>query len=176
MKYQMKAGVLYREGEEIPLARIKWDLRGPEKQILAPDGTVVMRADIRLLTPPVERTGDVRRREYVLRSREERVCMSARPDYAREDDPAVSGWPICRAPRVDHAAVVMEERPYVLTMRNKRDYLLRGADGDIVAEITHRGVIGGWDLEAEDRLSPFLLCGLFIFCRYIEKENEFLVV
>ena len=40
----------------------------------------------------------------------------------------------------------------------------------------HRGIAGGWTLEDNCGFSPEMLCGIFIFCRYIEQENEFMIV
>ena len=43
----------------------------------------------------------------------------------------------------------------------------------LLVEMTHRGVLGGWDLRVSAGFSAVLLCGLFAFCRYLERENEF---
>lgn len=45
-----------------------------------------------------------------------------------------------------------------------------------VVHILHRGIMGGWTIEDETGLLPKNLCGLFVFCRYLERENEFMTV
>lgn len=42
--------------------------------------------------------------------------------------------------------------------------------------IMRRGLCGGWLIDAFDDFSPEILCGIFVFCRYVEQENEFLIV
>ena len=44
------------------------------------------------------------------------------------------------------------------------------------ARIMHRGLCGGWSIDADEAFSPGILCGLFAFCRYMEHENEFMIV
>ena len=40
----------------------------------------------------------------------------------------------------------------------------------------HRGLIGGWTVEDDAGFTPEILCALFTFSRYLEHENEFVVV
>ena len=42
-----------------------------------------------------------------------------------------------------------------------------------VMQIFHRGIVGGWNIEAMDNFAPEIICGIFVFCKYIEQENEF---
>ena len=39
-----------------------------------------------------------------------------------------------------------------------------------------KGIAGGWIVEDICGFVPEIICGIFIFCRYIEQENEFLIV
>ena len=61
-------------------------------------------------------------------------------------------------------------------MQNSQNYTLRDRAGYIVVQIMHRGLTGGWNMEVDEDFTPEILSGLFAFCRYIEQENEFLVV
>ena len=36
--------------------------------------------------------------------------------------------------------------------------------------------MGGWLFHDDHGFAPEVLCGIFAFCRYIEQENEFLIV
>ena len=71
-------------------------------------------------------------------------------------------------PRVDHANIVVNGEEYLLTMHNSQNYSLLNTCNSEVLRIMHKGIAGGWIVED--------ICGIFIFCRYIEQENEFLIV
>ena len=113
---------------------------------------------------------------YVMLDAKNREMAVACPDYASGEDPAVVGWPICRMPKVDHASVVMNGASYLLRMMNSQNYQLRDENGQIVVQIIRRSLAGGWSIDAPDRFSPFILCGIFAFCRYLEQENELFIV
>jgi len=122
------------------------------------------------------RCSDVRNREYILTDNGNQLICSARPGYADGDDPNVVGWPICRMPRVDHANIVVNSEEYFLTMHNSQNYSLINAHNSEVLRIMHKGIAGGWAVEDHSGFTPENICGIFIFCRYIEQENELLIV
>ena len=156
MKYTIKAGVLYKNESQLALARIKSALLGPQRKILSIAGELLLTADVRYLDESKASSGDVRNWEYLLTDNDNQLVGSARPGYADGDDPDVVGWPICRMPGVDHANIVVNGEEYLLTM--------------------HKGIAGGWIVEDICGFVPEIICGIFIFCRYIEQENEFLIV
>ena len=119
---------------------------------------------------------DVINREYILTGNGKQIICSARPGYADGDDPNIVGWPICRMPRVDHASIVMNGEEYLLTMHNSQNYSLKDTNHTEVLRIMHKGIAGGWDVEDICDITPEIICGIFVFCRYIEQENEFLIV
>lgn len=175
MKYIMKAGTLYLN--DIVSARIKGSFAGPVKKIYSPNGDILMHTDIMQLESPKSEMGNVRCRRYILFDDSDNEYAVASPDYAEGDDPTVVGWPLCRMPRVDHAKVVIGKKEYLLFMQNNQNYSLSEISGETVVQVLHRGLIGGWNIESKkDEFSPKLLCGIFVFCKYIEQENEFLVV
>lgn len=104
------------------------------------------------------------------------VLMEAHPAYAKEDDPDVVGWSICRVPKVDHADILICGTKYLLTMHNSQNYSLKDEQENTKLQIMHCGIAGGWTMDANECFSPEILGGLFIFCRYMEQENEFIVV
>lgn len=175
MRYLMRSGILYGEREK-PLSRLKSIFAGPEKRIYQKDGTLVLKTVIQELDVPPEKRADVRSHLYVMLDAAGAEIAVAHPYYAREDDPAVAGWSICRLPRVDRAAVELQSRAYDLFMQDSQTYTLKDAAGDTVVQIMHRGLTGGWNIDADAGFAPEILCGLFAFCRYMEQENEFLVV
>lgn len=174
MKYTMKAGTLYSQNHT--LAYIKGILTGPEKKIFSADGALLLQTTIQNLDAPAEKRGDVHFRKYILSDINGNSYAVASPEYADGDDPAAIGWPICRMPKVDHAKILIQENEYLLIMQNSQNYHLQKSTGENAIQIFHRSLTGGWNIEAADEITPEIICGIFIFCRYIEQENEFLVV
>lgn len=162
MKYTMMGGILSLR--DAVAARITGVFTGPEKQILSPDGQLLLRTDIRDASP----------RQYRLLDARGNLIAHAEPDEAENEKSAAFGWPQQSLPRVDHVRMALGEAEYCLTMKNSQNYVLERPDGEVAATVFHRGLTGGWDIEARDALSPEVLCGVFVFCRYLEQENEFL--
>lgn len=146
MKYTMKSGVLYKEQSLQALAKIKGTLMGPLKKIYRSGEEPVLRADIRYPDARKEYNRDMQYREYVLVNDENEIAAAAHPGYAEGDDPAVTGWPICRMPKVDHAQVAIEAGSYLLTMHNSQNYSMRDSKGCEMLHIMHIGISGGWSM------------------------------
>ena len=175
MHYVIQTGILF-SGENQPLVRLKGAFSGQEKTICTPDGAIVMRTGIRTIPQTCEYGGDVRSHEYVLSNEDGTTVATARPDYAEESDPSVTGWPVCRMPRVDHAQVSLRGKDYRLNFQNSQNYTLTDSDHATRVQIIHRGLMGGWNVEADEAFLPGELCGIFAFCRYLEQENEPMVI
>lgn len=173
MKYIMKAGTLYFNN--IVSARIEGSFTGSEKKIYSANGSLIMHTDVANLEVPPNETVNVCYRQYILFDSSGNKCAVANPDYAKGDAPTVV-WPLCRMPRVDHAKVVFDKNEYLLVMQNNQNYLLSDKSGKSVMQIFHRGIAGGWNIEAMDDFAPEIICGIFVFCKYIEQENEFSIV
>ena len=121
-------------------------------------------------------SGDARRHEYVLTDDHDRVVAVAHPGYAEGEAPDAAGWPLDRMPLVDHADAMIGGRPFDLVMHSSQYYTLNDKDGNEVTRVLHKGLSGGWTIDDSASFPPEVLCGLFVFCRYIEEENEFLTV
>jgi len=171
----MKSGLLYGEANQV-LGKIRGAFVGMEKRVYRGDGSLALKTDVRELDASQRKRSDVRCHAYGMQDPEGREIAVARPGYADGEDPAVGGWPLCRMPRVDHAAVEIQGRAYELVMHNSQNYTLRDESGYTAVQILHRGLAGGWNIDAQETLAPEILCGVFIFCRYIEQENELMVV
>lgn len=171
----MKSGILSIPESEKKLAQIKNVFWGVKKIILS-DSSTQYQTNIDIMDAPAEKSADVRYRTYKLKNDSGELLMDARPGYAKDDDPDVVGWPICRAPKVDHADIFIDGAAYLLVMHNSQNYALKDESGASVLQIRHKGICGGWTIDATKTFLPQVLCGLFVFCRYIEQENEFIVV
>ena len=176
MKYTIKAGVIYKNGSQLALAKIKSAMIGPQKEILSTTGELLLSVDVRCIDGSKTSSGDVRNREYFLFDNKKHLVGSAFPGYADGNDPDVVGWPICRMPRVDHANVSIDEKKYILTIHNSQNYFLVDTNDSEALHIMHKGISGGWMVESNCGFTPEIICGIFTFCRYIEEENEFLIV
>lgn len=172
MDYKLKAGTLYAAGKNAPLASIRTVFGESTNNIFGPAGELVAHTEVRVRGDLNGQEQGVEKKEYVLYDRDQSECAVARPAYCEEDAPNVAGWPVCRTPRADHARFCMAGRDCVLQMHDERHYSLQTSEG-LLVEMTHRGVLGGWDLRVSAGFSAVLLCGLFAFCRYLERENEF---
>ena len=173
MKYIMKAGTLYFNN--IVSARIEGSFTGSEKKIYSANGSIIMHTDVANLEVPPNETVNVCYRQYILFDSSGNKCAVANPDYAKGDAPTVA-WPLCRMPRVDHAKIVYDKNEYLLVMQNDQNYLLSDKYGFYFIQIFHRGLAGGWDIKVMNDFSPEIICGIFVFCKYIEQENEFSIV
>lgn len=173
MNYIMKSGCLSGEQSGEIIAKIKSTLTGPVKKIARAESEYY--TDIRRLRPPRERSGDLRFREYVF-GEQSSIKMIGRPGYADGEDPLVAGWPVCRMPRADRIRIILGSEEFALTMHNSQNYSLRDKTGYVVLQIIHRGLNGGWLFHDDHGFSPEILCGIFVFCRYLEQENELMIV
>lgn len=173
MNYCMKSGVLYSAEDHTVKARIKSAFSNPDSLISLPGSEGTYKATVFSSLPQSE---DVRNYTYVMTDPLDHTLLKASPDYAPGALDTAAPAPLHRIPRVDHAAVSMNGESFELKMHDSTHYSLQNALAHPVMELNHRGVTGGWNITAENTLSPAILCGLYIFCRYIEQENEFYVV
>lgn len=172
--YLIHTGVLSDQDGNDPLAKISNIILGPEKKIRVLKNGREYRVESYVDAEqydPLTLEG----KEYRMFDPEGNKCLCAHPHYAAEDDPEVNGWPINRLPRIDTLEVDMK-RHYILTMYNPSNYALKDDRGNEVLKFMHRGLIGGWTVEDEAGFTPEILCALFTFSRYLEHENEFVVV
>ena len=176
MKYIMKSGVLSVSGSGEKLAYIKHPFAGVRKCVALYDGDTQYHTDIDIAGAPPEKRGDVRYRVYTLKNDRGKTLMRAQPGYAKDEDPDVVGWPICRVPKVDHADILIAGSAYLLVMHNSQNYSLQNKESTTVLQIMHKGISGGWDIETDEAFDAQIICGLFVFCRYMEQENEFIIV
>ncbi len=175
MLYIMKSGYLFSAKENKPVAQIKNILWSQEKTIHLLGQNTSFKATAES-TASAERRGDVRQKRYFLYDKENSVLLIGQPAYAECDNPDVVGWPICRLPKADHAQIQMGKETYRLNMMNNQYYSMRDQNGYDVLQILHRGITGGWEIQADAQFAPEIISALFLFCRYLEQENEFLVV
>lgn len=176
MKYIFKSGILFDEDGHIPLAKMKGDFIGPRKSVFLKDEIPVLKINIQVSEPLPGERKNIYLREYTMIDASGDIVAVGKPDYAEGENPETAGWPICRMPHVNHANIHMAGSDYLMMMHNSQNYSLQNATGDILLRIVHRGFTGGWNIESKVDFKPEILCGFFAFCRYIEQENELMIV
>ena len=176
MRYTMKSGVLYEDASRVPLVKMKSAITGPVKMIYCNNEIMAIKTDICCSAPQKNQTGDTRSKVYIMKDGRDALIAVGKPGYAKEDEPETAGWPVCRVPRVDHADLTIENQQFLLMMHNSQNYSLRDGENNEILRILHKGIAGGWSIEDLHGFSPEVICGIFAFCRYIEQENEFIIV
>ncbi|MCD8323077.1 MAG: hypothetical protein LUC89_09375 [Oscillospiraceae bacterium] len=136
-----------------------------------PESAIKLNTDILQMERTSSRRRDVRDLKYVLTDGSGKTLVSAVPGYSTLEDPSVMGWPAFRAPEVDHAAILVGDRSYLLTRRGADDYLLTD-ENEAVLCARRNNLSITWSIESDADFSAEIICGLYIFCRYIEHENE----
>lgn len=169
MKYTIRAGTLYRGDSDEPLCCIRGTF-SEEKRIEDAAGGLCLTLEVRRGRHC--KSGDIRFHRYVMLDQQDGEVASASPDYAAKEDPRINGWPLSRLPRVDQAVVRWKEQRYRLFMRDPGSYVLMDCFNREAACLTHRALRGGWNVTARDVFPPAIVCGLFVFCRYLEREND----
>lgn len=176
MKYMMKSRVLYEfespSGIPKEVAAVRSRPCDTRKKITTGDGQQFF-MEILDDTPTQAQQPQ---RLYRLTAADGTPVMEGLPLFADDDNPYIHGWPICRMPKTDHMTITMNDAAYCLHMKNNQYYTLENTGNENVFLMIHRGISGGWDIECTETFPPGILCGLFLFCIYLGKENEFIVV
>ena len=193
MKYIMKSRILYRlapekatvkdtvfrenetgaaKAEPEKIAYIKSRSCDPKKEIVTGEGHRFYMEGI----DTRDASEQFLQRIYRLSDPHGSILMSGRPLYSDDDNPNIYGWPVCRMPKADRLQLQLNCETLMLHMKNNQYYQLLDNAGNTVYTMIHKGITGGWDLETFREFSPEILCGLFLFCNYLGKENEFITV
>lgn len=167
-RYTISSGVLVREQDGKPLLRISSARAGQEKRICTMDGKILGNVVIR-----GKESGHVREREYLLLDTMGKTCAVVRPAYAAGEDPDEAGWPIHRMPTVNRAEVLLNGEACELVMHGPHCYTLTKRRRQENALLKHKGLCGGWQVEACGEFTPKILGAFYVFCRYMERENDF---
>jgi hypothetical protein len=173
MQYILRGGTLYEQGKK--LACLRYALCSTEKRIFLADGTLALRADIHRCRVPHPGDRDLYFKRYVIADAAGTECAVCKPRYA----PELTGRrlaPMSQMTAVDHAEVLLLQQKYSLLRRSATQYTLLDLAEEVAVELRRKGVQGGWSIETAQPFAPELLCGLFAFCRYLERENELVVV
>lgn len=170
MKYYLVLGTMYSDNDNTKLIHIKSSFFSSKKQIIASDGTLQLQTNILNFVP------DVRSHEYVLTDMHENRIAIATPDYAKQENPDTHKYPINRAPLVDHAKLLICNKEFNLVRMCVNCYEVYDLSSQAVVKIYRSKATWKWLIDAEAEFVPAVLCGIFVFCKYLEKENELIVI
>lgn len=168
MNYLIKSGNLYQIDNGRPgskLACLKTPFYSVKKTILSPDGEVRLIADVQ----HSENTGKIPKCTYTLMDPLNQVVLTGYPTYNKN-------YIALNAPRINHIKLFMNHKIYELSMKDNLECNLVDQSNYNIANLVHNKKGGGWLLKADPVFSPYILMGLFLFCRYLDKENEFIMI
>lgn len=77
---------------------------------------------------------------------------------------------------MDRAELTWRKKAYRLEMVSCENYLMKNQQGEVALCVLHRGIAGGWQIECGPEFEPWVICAVFVFCRYLEQENQMVVV
>ena len=154
--------MLDNERPSTKLACLKMPYYPTRKTILSPDGRIKLYADIKTC----EGGEHSRQQIYVLSDALNQTILSGSLVYP-ENLSLLNDRP------VNQIMFTMDHKIYHLFMRSSQEYCIMDEDSWVAARLSHSIKGGGWYVEADPVFSPFILMGLFIFCRYLDRENEF---
>ena len=165
MKYLIKAGKLYILDNERPstkLACLKMPYYPTRKTILSPDGRIKLYADIKTCEGGEHSLEQI----YILSDSLNQTILSGSPVFP-ENLSLLNGQP------VNQIKFIMDHKGYDLFMRSSEEYCIMDEESWVTVRLVHNIKGGGWNVDADPVFSPFILMGLFIFCRYLDRENEY---
>lgn len=182
MRYHIHFGSLYAHSdgqEESCLYYIKPPVYSQNKLISAYDGTDEFSVEMDENAPGVQTL--VHR--YLLKNRNGEVLLEGQPGcgfdsrISLQTAPQAFSQTFPRPSRADHVRISspssQTEISGILLMQNSQNFILTAPDGHKTMELIHNGASGGWNICADDTLSAVLVMGVFLFSRYLDKENEF---
>ncbi len=171
MKYYIHYGKLFPANQDEAkdcLCYIKPPVYSQNKQLCSADGTA--RASVEITENGTDPQRPIHR--YVMKDSTGKILAEGQPGYSGNADL----HPFSRGPRADHVAIRLPDAACRLQMQNSQNFILTTEDGRVSMELIHNGVNGGWNVSADDSLDALLVMGIFLFSRYLDKENEFVVV
>lgn len=188
MKYHIHFGRLFPADQNTSkdcLCYIKQPVYSQNKQICSFDDTREVSVEIEEVRDNTE-TGDTtctdrstgitintpsKKHRYMIKDPAGKLLAEGSPGYTPAAD-----LPFSRGTRADHIDITLPDMTCRLQMQNSQNFILTLPDGHKMMELIHNGVSGGWNICADDSLDTMLVMGIFLFSRYLEKENEFVVV
>ena len=156
VSYQIFSGKLFQEQGETLSEKLVW-IKSPsfkmQKTILNADGNPILLSNVVL--------DESKNKVYVLTDMQQRPIIRGTPQYAHNSD---------------HVCFEYQKSKYQLQMRNAQNFIVKDGDGNTVMEIIHNGYAGGWSVDSNEKFSPAIILGIFIFTRYLDKENELYII
>ncbi|MFU0831420.1 MAG: hypothetical protein ACFWUC_00535 [Oscillospiraceae bacterium] len=174
MKYQIRAGSLYAviDGRTAgKLAFVQSPFYTEKQTILSPDGSGKLIAQVRTDGRP-----GTQGKEYVITDAQEQIVVIGKPMCSEEENSDVDSEIMFPMSRMDTVRLEMNHTVFNLRMRNSQNYCLEDEKGQKKLEMIHNGITGGWTVETEDAIDPLILMGIFLFSRYLDKENQYVVI
>ena len=166
MKYLIKTGKLYQIDNGRPgakLACLKPPYYPVRKTILSPDGSIKLYADIKTCKGSEPNRDQL----YILSDSLNQTILSGSPVYTKK-------LLLLDGIAANQIKLTMDHKPYNIYMKSCQEYCIMDENSWVAARLEHNPKGGGWLVESYPVFNPFILMGIFIFCRYLDKNNEFM--
>lgn len=159
MRYTLKSGILFTENQQ-PVARISTESIGSVRTIALAQTGAVFCTRIQNHALGTEKSAAAQFHEYLLEDDSGKILLRAQPVFLPKAAPS----------RIDHAQLHLYGAAFRLVMADRQHYYLEDSSGRRPWQLVHRGLVGGWCMDTRLPCSAQILCGLFLFCRYLEQE------
>lgn len=169
MKYVMRSNTLFDEKNN-KRAYIHASASYLKSVIRSENGEII-NAELRMNS-----SYDAHKHEYVMTDNESNVIASARPRYSKDEDPDQNGWPLNRAPLVDEASLTIRGGIYKIIRVGYPKYEIRDSAGRLMLGTAYSPLMKNWNIYASKSLSPEIICAIVIFCKYLEFENDAVIL
>lgn len=169
MKYSMRSNILFDENNN-RCARVSSSASYLKNKICS-SAERMLNTELRMNS-----SFDANDHEFILTDSDAKVIAYAKPRYSKSEDPHLNGWPLNRAPLVDEAILKIEGEVYVITRVGYPKYELRDSNGVLVLGAAYSSLMRNWSIYTKDRFTPDIVCAIVVFCKYLEFENEAVIV
>ena len=170
MKYYLKSQIFYDEKNN-RRAYIQSTPTYLKSYIRDSDGNEMLTAELRMNS-----SHDARRHEYLLTDSNLKTVASARPYYAESDTPEIYGWPFCRTPEIDNLSLKVNENSYEIVRIGYPKYEIRDSLGNLVLGLSYSLIARQWNVYADNHFTEAIICGIILFCQYLEFENDVIIL
>lgn len=81
-----------------------------------------------------------------------------------------------RTPEIDNLSLKVNENSYEIVRIGYPKYEIRDSLGDSVLELRYSLIARQWSVYTDNHFTAPIICGIILFCQYLEFENDVIVL